>query len=119
MFEGLKKLWQEAKKKAEDSVIKMSPVFEHEHDNTPVDLSEGWSPPSIGTVFNGIDLNRYPYLSEGCPPSGNEQTPIDKEIAALVAEMNRVGIHTTCSCQGDVGQDGAYISITFRWRRQG
>ena len=63
-------------------------------------------------------------------------TPIDREIAALVGEMNRVGIHTTCSCQGHVGQDGAYISIkvgegttydyrddtkelTLRWRRQG
>jgi len=78
-----------------------------------------------------------PIRDKGCPPPsiGNEQsTPIDKEIAALVAEMNRVGIKTTCSCQGEVEQDGAYISIrvgegttydyrddtkelTLRWRR--
>jgi len=116
MFEGLKKLWQQARKKAEEvkefaeddnRIIKMPPaVFGHEHETMPVDLSPG-----------------------------NEQgTPIDKEIAALVGEMNRVGIHTTCSCQGEVGQDGAYISIhvgegttydyrddtkelTLRWRR--
>jgi len=70
MFEGLKKLWKEAKQKAEDtddSVIRM---------NISVD----------------------------------EPTPIDIEIAVLVAEMNRVGIETVCSCQGhDDGE--AYVSI--------
>jgi len=49
MFEGLKKLWQQAKKKAKEvkefaeddnRIIKMPPaVFEHEHETMPVDIS--------------------------------------------------------------------------------
>ena len=35
---------------------------------------------------------------------------IDPEISALIEEMNRVGIHTACSCQGHDGGD-AYVSI--------
>jgi hypothetical protein len=53
-------------------------------------------------------------ISKGCPPpsfgSEDHGTPIDTEIASLVAEMNRVGIHTTCSCQGHEGSE-AYVSI--------
>ncbi len=106
MFEGIKKLWQEAKRKAEEvkefaeddnRVIKMPPaVFEHEHETIPVDLSKkstrdgGCSPPSFGDDERG--------------------TSIDKEIAVLVAEMNRVGIKTTCSCQGHDGGE-SYVSI--------
>jgi len=43
-------------------------------------------------------------------PVDLSETPIDTEIAALVTEMNRVGIHTTCSCQ-DHGGGEAYVSI--------
>ena len=108
MFEGLKRIWQQAKKNVkeaeefakDDGVIKMPPaVFENEHETTPVNLSV-------------VPLTKA--LNIGCPsPSfGDDEpsTPIDTEIAALIAEMNRVGIETTCSCQGH--EDGeAYISI--------
>jgi len=178
MFEGLKKLWQEAKKGAEeaqefakdDGVIKMPPaVFGHEHETMPVDLSpklllrkstllntkvnleriiakinsldvderKEWEQLKVASIRLIYQVDIIINQPEECPPPsiGNEQgTPIDKEIAALVGEMNRVGIHTTCSCQGNVGQDGAYISIhvgegttydyrddtkelTLRWRR--
>jgi hypothetical protein len=87
MFERLKKLWQEAKQKAADEwdkehTVFMPPaVFENTHETMAVDLSLS---PNV--------------------------KDIDTEIAVLVAEMNRVGIHTTCSCQGHDGGE-AYISI--------
>jgi len=169
MFEGLKKLWKEAKQKAEDtddSVIRMNIACQNEHETMPVDLSpklllrksalntkvnleriiakinsldvderKEWeqlkvvseemknqvdiiinhpSPPSFGPeMWLSYRDFTVPLRNGGCPPPsiGNEQgTPIDKEIAALVAEMNRVGIKTTCSCQGhDNGE--AYVSI--------
>ncbi len=93
MFEGIKKRWQEVKEFAkDDGVIRMSsPAFQNEHETTPVDLNPApCSPPSFGDETPG--------------------TPIDTQIAALVAEMNRVGIHTTCSCQGHEGGE-AYVSI--------
>ncbi len=90
MFERWRKAWQQAKKNVEeaekakdDGVIRMTAVFgnEQQHETTMVDFGDEYS----GT------------------------TPIDTEIAALVSEMNRVGIHTTCSCQDDDGE--AYVSI--------
>lgn len=35
---------------------------------------------------------------------------MDKQISILVAEMNKVGIKTTCSCQGHEGGE-AYIAF--------
>ncbi len=99
MFEGLKKRWNEAYQQAkkdyeaakDNDIIRMPPaVFENGHETTPVNLNPApCSSPSFGDE----------------PPG----TPIDTEITALVAEMNRVGIHTTCSCQGHDGE--AYIGI--------
>lgn len=49
------------------------------------------------------------------------RSDIDSEIANLITEMNRVGIRTTCSCQGHNGQP-AYICIqlsekvTYKYR---
>ncbi len=45
------------------------------------------------------------YMAPEC-----QRREIDPEISALIAEMNRVGIHTACSCQGHDGGD-AYVSI--------
>lgn len=92
MLEGLRRIWKQAKKdmisKAfieaelkDNHVVRFDCIVQNVHKNTLVNISQ----------------NMY-----AC---------IDTEIAALVAEMNRVGIKTTCSCQGDTEQDGAYISI--------
>lgn len=104
MFKGLKKIWQQVKKNVkeakefakDDGVIRMPPaVFENEHETVPVDLNPTpCSPPSFG---------------DECPG-----TSIDTEIAALVAEMNRVGIHTTCSCQGHDGGEAYIGSVMAR-----
>lgn len=100
MFERLKKIWHEAKIYAEemdDRVIKMPPaVFENEHETVQVNLSQKSERDTCLQLSFGGDEH-----------SG---THIDTEIAALVAEMNKVGIHTTCSCQGH-NEDEAYIGI--------
>lgn len=120
MFKSLKKLWKESVDFVkDDGVIHMDINIQNDHETTPMDMP--CRPPSFG---------------------GDETpqcTAIDTEIATLVAEMNRVGIHTTCSCQGhDNGE--AYVSIrlddgtsyehrkdvfgpgqdelTIRWRRE-
>jgi hypothetical protein len=59
-------------------------------------------------------LKCYNKSGQRCPPpsfgdNDDSGTPIDTEIAALVAEMNRVGIKTICSCHGTDGE--AYVSI--------
>jgi hypothetical protein len=218
MFEGLKKIWQECKDAVDakwdaEHTIKMTPVFENEHETTPVNLSHSQEIHTshgnilkmdnqndeyrittkcciCGTPLGGLVFDKnnsyspydealaslqvklacskqacvleceqkyYPENfrkligeckghgefwkiedeiwrrlsgartirdipfnpkfkkdnSEGCPqPSfrGNDSgTSIDTEIAALVAEMNRVGIRTACSCQTDGGE--AYVCI--------
>ncbi|MFH0903750.1 MAG: hypothetical protein V1854_00995 [Methanobacteriota archaeon] len=71
-----------------------------------------------------VDAEHTIEMTESTPVdlSGDASTPIDTEIAALVAEMNRVGIHTTCSCQGHDGGK-AYVSIrlgestTYEYRK--
>lgn len=139
MFERLKKIWQECKDAVDaEHTIKMTPVFENEHETTQVNLSPeiqdkcpacGKIKP-VALVINSdiytmaqyqnwkssgtkLCLKCYNKRGQRCPsPSfeGDTGTPIDTEIAALVAEMNRVGIHTTCSCQGHDGSE-AYVSI--------
>ena len=80
MFERLKKLWQMCKDKVDE---------DHTIKMTP--------------VFENTHETATVDLSTNVKD-------IDTEIAVLVAEMNLVGIHTTCSCQGpDSGE--AYVSI--------
>lgn len=144
MFDKLKRVWQEAKDASDakwdaEHTIKMTPIFENEHETTQVNLSseiidkchECGKPKPVALVINSdisamtqyqnwkssgtkMCLKCYTKKGQSCspPPSAGIialGTPIDDEIAPLIAEMNRVGIHTTCLCQGHDGE--AYVAI--------
>jgi len=73
MFERLKKIWQEAKKKAEEvkefaeddnRVIKMPPaVFEHEHETTMVDLKGNYPIVISRKTFDELKLHLLDILA--------------------------------------------------------
>jgi hypothetical protein len=111
MFERMKRLWHEAAEAVkDDGVIRMQFNCQNVHETTPVDLSSQ----KIG------DTGSPPMNTS--PPLPTSTSDIDTRIAALVAEMNRVGIHTTCSCQGHDGGE-AYVGIrlgegtTYEYRK--